>query len=346
MKVALLANLKHNAPVWPGISLARWEHLYTWATIDAILTIIEKAGHQAIYLEGDDSLYNNLQALRPDLCFNLCQGHFGNVRKAQVPAILEMLRIPYTGARPGTLALDRPVTKRLLLQQGLSILPFQVFERIDENLKPDLQFPLVVRRSREGAGLDLDQPIIVENDIQLRRQLAEFLNKNKAPALVEQFIPGSEIIVGVVGNLPRPAARQVPQERESPALFEGLTLFPPLAAVTSHEGQLHSYSAVLSETEEKEVAWLAAATYRVLECFDAAQLKFQLDARQGDKIYITDVDPLPSLKLDAQFCQVAAHAGWSYEKLVATILDGAIKRTNQKVSSSDDALANLEMIPV
>ncbi len=114
--IALLANLKVNAPHFDGMSEDQWDDLDSEKTVQALLEAIRAGGHIAEFIEGDINLYDNLRKYKPDICFNICEGHFGDAREAQVPAILEMLRIPYTGSKVLALALtlDKPATKRIL----------------------------------------------------------------------------------------------------------------------------------------------------------------------------------------------------------------------------------------
>ena len=127
MRVALLANLQKNAPTWPGMPADRWDDLDSEQTIEAILSALRAGGHEATFLEGNTTLFETLPRLRPDICFNICEGHWGDSREAHVPAILEMLRVPYTGSGVLTLALalDKPMTKRVLSHHGLSTPTFQ-----------------------------------------------------------------------------------------------------------------------------------------------------------------------------------------------------------------------------
>ena len=132
MHIALLANLRENAPVLPGISADHWDDLDSSETIEAITAALESSGHQVTFMEADASLYERLRRQRPDICFNIAEGHFGDSREAQVPALLEMLRLPYTGSGVLTMALslDKPMTKRVLSHHNLPTPPFQVFERL------------------------------------------------------------------------------------------------------------------------------------------------------------------------------------------------------------------------
>jgi D-alanine-D-alanine ligase len=190
MHVALLANLKKNAPKWDGMTPDQWDDLDSEETIEGIAAALESGGHRVTFLEGDPTLYDNLRKVQPDICFNICEGHFGDSRESQVPALLEMLRIPYTGSRVFTLALalDKPMTKRILTYHKLPTAPFQTFERVNEPLDPDMKFPLFVKPSREGTGMGVSADSIVRDEVQLRTQLRRQFDRYDQPILVEHYI--------------------------------------------------------------------------------------------------------------------------------------------------------------
>ena len=146
-----------------------WDDLDSEKTIESIMAALRLRNHEVTFLEGTIELIDNLRKLQPDICFNICEGHFGDAREAQIPAILEMLRIPYTGSKVLTLALalDKPMTKRVLAYHELPTPPFQVFERIGESLSPSLQFPLFVKPSREGTGMGVTPESVVHDETQL-----------------------------------------------------------------------------------------------------------------------------------------------------------------------------------
>ncbi|NLF12849.1 MAG: D-alanine--D-alanine ligase [Anaerolineaceae bacterium] len=347
MRVAVLANLKKNAPAWPGMSPDRWDDLDSEETIQAIVAALESRGHHATFLEGDPTLLDNVRKLRPDICFNICEGHFGDGREAQVPAILEMLRIPYTGSQVLTLALalDKPMTKRVLTYHGLPTPAFQVFERAGEPLDPDLQFPLFVKPSREGTGMGVSAESIVQDEEQLRRQLELTFERYDEPALVERFIAGREVTVGLVGNLRSPVARRMPEDDEAPRILRGLHFFPPLevdlAAYPAEEGGIYTSRmktelahdfhyhcpAPLPPEQVEELNWLAAAVFRVTGCLDVARVDFRLDASDNDRPYILEVNPLPGLNPGySDLCIEAEAGGWTYEELINRVLDMAVER--------------------
>ena len=141
------------------------------------MAALRSGGHDVVFLEGDKTLPQTLSKAKPDICFNICEGHFGDGREAQVPALLEMLRIPYTGSQVLTLALtlDKPMTKRVLTFHDLPTPPFQVFERLTETPNPAMQFPMFVKPSREGTGMGVSVESIVYDQEQLHTQLQRIL---------------------------------------------------------------------------------------------------------------------------------------------------------------------------
>ncbi len=351
MHVALLANLKKNAPTWPGMSPDQWDDLDSEKTIESIMEALRARGHHVTFLEGNATLYEKLPLVKPDICFNICEGHFGDSREAQVPALLEMLRIPYTGSRVLTMALtlDKPMTKRVLTYHNLPTPPFQVLERVHEPLDPDMRFPLFLKPSREGTGMGVSADSIVHNEAQLRSQLRHLLDKYDQPVLVEHFIEGREITVGVVGNLTSPVAWRLPEDETAPRVSRGLHFFPPLEVDMSRypEEEMGIYTsriktewaedfhylcpAPLTEEQVQELNFLTAATFRVTGCLDVARVDFRLDKHDNDKPYILEINPLPGLNPGySDLCIEALADGWSYEALVNRILDEAVERQGVK----------------
>jgi D-alanine-D-alanine ligase len=325
----------------------RWDDLDSQETIDAILAALRAGGHDATFVEGNLSLLETLPRLQPDICFNICEGHWGDSREAQVPAILEMLRIPYTGSGVLTLALtlDKPMTKRVLAYHNLATPAFQTFERVTEPLDPDMRFPLFVKPSREGTGMGITAESIVHDERQLRIQLRRQFDTYDQPILVERFIEGREVTLGLLGNLTSPVAWRLPEDLEAPRISRGLHFFPPLevdmtrypeeeAGVytsrmkTEWANQFYYHCpAPLPAELVEELNWLAAATFRVTGCFDVGRVDFRLDAHDNDKPYILEINPLPGLNPGYSDLPLEAQAdGWTFEQLVNRILTEAIDR--------------------
>ncbi|NPV66730.1 MAG: hypothetical protein HPY64_06255 [Anaerolineae bacterium] len=364
MRVAVLANLKENAPTWEGMSADQWDDLDSPKTIHAICEALQARGHEAEFFEAQIrppyNLVQRLEAYKPDICFNIAESHFGDGREAQVPAILEMLQIPYTGSQVLTLALalDKPMTKRILWYHGLPTPEFQVFDRADELIDEDLldesgelRFPMFVKPSREGTSMGVSAESIVYTVDQLHTQVAKQLRLYKQPILVEHFIKGREMTLGMIGNITPPAARRLSDHTPPNELPQGLTFFPVLEVDTgAYASEAGVYTnrmkvemaedfyyfcpAPISDEFEQQLRLLAAAVFRVTGCKDVARVDFRLDEENDHKPYILEVNPLPGLNPGySDLCIQARAAGWTYEELVNGILDRAIARHGQAVQA-------------
>ncbi len=347
LNVAVLANLKRNAPKYEGMPADAWDDLDSDITVDSLVAALQAGGHRATFLEGNLSLIEELPRLKPDICFNISEGHWGDSRESHVPALLEMLRQPYTGSGVLTLALtlDKPMTKRVLAFHDLPTPAFQVFERADEPLDDDLRFPLFVKPSREGTGMGVSGQSIVHDERELREQLREQLARYQQPILVERFIRGREVTVGVIGNLRPPVARRMPDDETARRVLGGLHFLPPLEvdfrAYPETEGGVYTNRmktewahdfhylcpAPLDAALVEQLNRLTAAVFRVTGCRDVARVDFRLDADDGDRPYILEVNPLPGLYPGlSDLVLEAAAEGTSYAELINEILDAATLR--------------------
>ncbi|MBP7692153.1 MAG: hypothetical protein KA764_09565 [Anaerolineales bacterium] len=358
LKVAVLANLKTNAPKFPGMAEDHWDDLDSESTIEALHAALRAGGHETAFFEGDAELQGRLLSYQPDICFNICEGHFGDGREAQVPALLEMLRLPYTGSRVMTLALalDKPMTKRVLMWHDLPTPAFQSFDNPDEPLDDDMLFPLFVKPSREGTGMGVSGKSIVNDEAELREQVDFIVRKYKQTALVERYIAGREVTVGLVGNIGGVASRRLPQryyvtrtvdysEAGLAALRAGgITFLPPMEVNlepykdtdTVYSNRLKTdladeleylCPAPLKREQVQQLNWLTAAVFRVLGCYDVSRVDFRLDANDNFKPYVLEINPLPGLMPGISDLVIEAAAmGISHAELVNMILDAAIER--------------------
>lgn len=345
-KVALLANLKVNAPKFEGMPADQWDDLDSEKTVNVLVEAVRAAGHVCEFIEGDITLYDTVRKFKPDICFNICEGHFGDAREAQVPAILEMLRIPYTGSKVLTLALalDKPMTKRVINYHELPTPGFQSFERVDEPLDESLIFPLFVKPSREGTGMGVSAQSIVRSEDELRSQVRAILERYKEPALVEEYIEGREVTVGVVGNLYGPVARRLPENEEAPRIQAGLRFLPPMEVdlkpysetdvvysnrlkVALAEQLDYLCPAPLDNEMVDELNWLTAAVFRVIGAYDVSRVDFRLDVHDNWKPYILEINPLPGLSPGISDLVIEAAAeGIDHTELVNMILNAALER--------------------
>jgi D-alanine-D-alanine ligase len=354
LTVALLANLKKNAPHLPGEAPDAHDELDSERTIEALKRSIEAAGYKCAVLEGDLDIVQPLRKLKPDMVFNICEMHWGDSRESHIPAILEMLRVPYTGSKLLTMALsqDKPMTKRVLAYHGLPTPEFQEFARPGEVLDPKLKFPLFVKPAREGTGMGVNEKSIVSSEPELRERVDWVISTYHESALVERFIEGREITVGIVGN-PGPEFSWKTMKNGKPnggSFDEAVNggrfhFFPPLEVdFNGYEVDTQGiYSnllkvdlgddyhvllpAPLEAKQLKELQRLTAATFQVTGCVDVARVDFRLDKNDGDKPYILEINPLPGMSPGySDLCLEAESEGIHHEKLVSGILQLAMRR--------------------
>ena len=343
-----------------------WADLDSESTVAALQAAIEAGGHTCVFREGCPELYDQLRDDRPDICFNICEGHFGDGREAQVPALLEMLQLPYTGSRVLSLAiaLDKPMTKRVLMWHDLPTPAFQSFEASNEPLDSDMVFPLFVKPAREGTGMGVSAKSIVRGEPELREQLDYIINHYHQTALVERFIAGREVTLGLVGNITGVAARRLPSRFYNSARRDyseaglaalkagGMTFLPSmevnLAPYIESDGVYSNRlktdladkldylcPAPLGGPLMRELNWLTAAVFRVLGCSDVARVDFRLDESDNFKPYILEINPLPGLTPGISDLVIEAAAmGMSHTELVNLILETAIIRHGLKTSWS------------
>jgi D-alanine-D-alanine ligase len=216
---------------------------------------------------------------------------------------------------------------------------------VDEPLDASLHYPLFVKPSREGTGMGVSGESIVGDDIALRAQLREQLERYRQPVLVERFVSGREVTVGCLGNLNLPVARQALQDGLASRVTRGLSFLPPLEvnfdAYPASEGGVYTNRmktdwaddfryvcpAPLAEDQVESLNRLTAAVFRVTGCRDVARVDFRLDASNGNAPYVLEVNPLPGLYPGRSDLVLEAEAaGTSYADLINAILNHACQR--------------------
>ncbi|HNR95969.1 MAG: D-alanine--D-alanine ligase B [Chloroflexi bacterium ADurb.Bin180] len=343
LRVALLFNLKKNAPHSAGEPADAAAELDSEETTLALQRALEAGGHRVVPLEGDTNLYPKLQQMRGeiDIAFNICEGHRGDSRESQVPAMLEMLGIPYTAARilGHALSLDKAMAKRVWMSYGLPTAAFQVMERADEPLRKELSFPLFAKPLREGTAKGIDADSVCRNERQLRARVARLIADYQQPALVEQFLSGREFTVGLLGN------KLGPGEQPLSAAYnkQGYHLFPVLEIDTSplDESEKGIYSshiksdvpmginyvcpARISKKLAVELQRLAVAAFEAIQGLDVSRVDFRLDG-QG-RPHLLEINTLPGINPTiSDLCMMARAGGMPYETLVNDILRLAARR--------------------
>lgn len=299
------------------------------ATIEALADAVRSLGHEVDLLgDGEPMLRRLLDGPRPDLVLNIAEGRGGGrSREARVPAVLEMLGIPCTGSDPLTLAvtLDKDCTKRLIRAAGIATPNWELFEgdyaAVADRLAR-ISMPLIVKPAFEGSSKGVLSKSVVRDRTELRDTLHQIYDAYRQPVLVEEFIVGDELTVGVLGNkspevlgIMRVLPRQAGQE---PFIYS-------LEMKREWERLLHyECPAQLSQADSATVEQATLACWRALGCRDVSRFDFRL--RDGVP-YFLEVNPLPGLSpKSGDLVFIARFMGVEHKQLIGRILDTAIER--------------------
>ena len=300
---------------------------YGLKNIDRIRDCLTYGGHQVEAFEGDKDLIDRLEEFmprvmkheRPGMVFNLSYGIQGQARYTHVPGMLEMIGLPYVGSGPlaHSLALDKVVSKMIFVQNGLPTPGFAVLDGPDFEM-PELKFPLIVKPKNEAVSFGIE---ICRSEKELRDAAGVIFKEFEQPVLVEQYIAGREINVGILGNNPAEA-------------------LPPAEIIFGKTGpQIYTYEdktrksgreievecpAKLDEKTAAEAQRVARRAFEVLGCYDCCRVDMRLD-KEGN-LYILEVNSLPSLGMHGSYTQGAAAVGLDFCGLVNRLVDVAAAR--------------------
>ncbi len=328
MRVAVTYNLRRGAPSGAddGARVGVQAEYDTEETVLALCAALEAGGHEAPRVEAEADFPARLSALRPDFVFNIAEGSGGPGREAQVPAVCELLGLPYTGSGVLTLALalDKAMTKRVLSACGVPTPPFCVVPPGMAFAALGLQPPLFVKPLAEGSSMGVTPRSLVRDREAAAAQVAEIHAAYGEPALVEAFLPGREFTVGLLGNR-RPRILPI-MEIDFGAVPPG---YPPVYTYQFKRewdaDRFYHCPAGLEAGLERELERLALAAYEALGCQDVCRVDLRLDALGRPQVI--EVNPLPGMVPGfSDLPRQAAAAGMGYAQLVATILDEARAR--------------------
>jgi D-alanine-D-alanine ligase len=322
IRVGFTYNVKRSSA---GDDEAEWDPP---ETIIAIANALARQGHIVVHLEATPDLPRVLAEADVDLIFNIAEGVEGRNREAQVPALCELLGIPYTGSDSATLAiaLDKALGKKVLMQHDILTPKFQLMESARERLSSDMKFPLIVKPNAEGSSKGIDSTNVVDTEEELRAAVKLCVEKYRQPALVEEYIAGREFTVGLLGDK-RPRVLP-PMEIK----FKKNNPRPVYDYGVKQEWEEHVYyecPAKLTEAEQKAMEKIARATFWALDCRDVARVDLRMDA--DGRIYVLEVNPLPGLTPDySDLVLIAKAIGMEYDQLIAEIMVGGLRRMREK----------------
>jgi D-alanine-D-alanine ligase len=298
---------------------------YGATTIQMVVEGLRGAGHSVEELRADKTLLAELERFMPPdpasdrptgMAFNMAYGIQGECRYTHAPAMLEMAGVPYTGSSPlgHALSLDKVITKILMVRAGVPTPPWQVM-RCPERKAADLAFPLVVKPIHESTSFGLH---LVRDQEELAAAVQAVVTKYEQDALVEQYVDGREVNVGLLGNDPPECLPLVEMD------FGGRDL-----RAMTYDDKYHKRPdepakicpAPVSDGEAALLRDLAVKTFRACHCKDYARVDIRIDLE--GRPFVLEINSMASLGPGGSFVLAATRAGYTHPTLVSRILDVA-----------------------
>ena len=311
---------------------AEWDEPATIAAVEAALSTVGSV----IRVEADADFPAKLRAVKPDIVFNMAEGLHGPNREAHVPAICEFFDVRYTASDPLALclALDKRRAKEVFLARGVRTPAYTMVQGEPEGEIETIRGrgPWIVKPLYEGSSKGIPESAFCETQSAVRRRAAEIARVYKQPALVEQFLPGREFTVAILGNGRGARALPVVEIRFDALPAGALPIYGYEAKWVwdRPEQPLEIYECPAALTPELEAAVVgeAIAAYHALGCRDWSRVDVRLDSEGAP--HVLEVNPLPGIMPDPRqnscFPKAARAAGMSYDDLIAGVLHIALAR--------------------
>jgi D-alanine-D-alanine ligase len=303
-------------------------------TVEVISAALRGRGHDVIRLGGGTQLLDSIRREKVDIVFNIAEGR-GNYRsrEAQIPSVLEMLDIPYTGSDPQCLAicLDKPVTKRLVAAEGINTPKWLMIadkEELDRMSWKGFPFPAIIKPTYEGSSKGIRLTSLVNSPRQVKDGVSRILEGYQQPVMVEEFIDGDEVTVGIVGNRPSKLVgmmRVLPRKKEEHFIYS-LEVKRDYVNLVDYESPVRLPGTVLGRLEDYSLK-----AFKTLGCRDFARVDFRVSP--DGTPYFIEINPLPGLGTYSDLIIMAIKLGWTHEGLICAVLDAALERYPQCVSA-------------
>jgi len=296
-------------------------------TVKIIAGALEKKGHRIVHLGGGAQFIDNIRREKVDFVFNISEGR-GNYRsrEAQVPAVLEMLDIPYTGSDPLTLAvcLDKTLTKKFVSLAGIPTPKWLIVNDVKELIKKDwkvFHFPVIIKPAYEGSSKGIRLTSLAENITQTEAEVKRILKDYSQSVMVEEFIDGEEVTMGVIGNAPPKLVgtmRIIPKQKPKHFVYS-VEVKRDYVNLVEYESPAKFPKPVLQKLEE-----YALNAFKTLGCRDVSRVDFRVGT--DGTPYFIEINPLPGLGTYSDLIIMATKLGWTHEEIIGAVLDAAIER--------------------
>ena len=328
MRIGLAFDLKDDFQPGQDIPEDAFEEYDSLDVVNAIAAGLHALGHHTLLLGGGRKFVSKILRSKVDFVFNIAEGR-GNLRsrEAQVPAILEMLDIPYSGSDPQTLAitLDKPLAKQLVSAAGVATPPWLLIgslKALEAVSSRDFPLPAFIKPAFEGSSKGIRLTSRADTAARARALTRRLLAEYKQPALIEKYIEGDEVTVGVVGNSP-PAIlgimRVLPRRKFKDFVYS--------LEVKRDWRNLVDYEcpAKLPKPTIKRIIDASLAAYTTLNCRDFSRVDFRVTP--DGTPYFLEVNPLPGLNPESGDLPIMSYKmGWTYNGLIKAIFESALAR--------------------
>ncbi|HEY8499826.1 MAG TPA: ATP-grasp domain-containing protein [Clostridia bacterium] len=301
-------------------------------TVRAISAAIEKTGCKTVFLEAADNFPEMIKKANIDFAFNIAEGKGGRGREAQVPSILNLYSIPFSGSDETTLcvALDKGIAKRIVKSHGIKTPVFFIWKDNETGIPRNLRFPVIIKPASEGSSKGILGTMLARNRVELKKLLREKWERYRQPLMAEEYINGRELTVGIVGNGKDKRIFRPMEIIISPdANPDGSRIYSFHAKTNFEKYVRYECPARLEPGAEDKVMRISEKIYDVLECRDFARIDFILD--EYDNPYFIEINPLPGLAPGySDYVMMAEYNGLGYDELIKAILNSALERCGMK----------------
>jgi len=325
MRIGIAFDLKQDFTVPEGRD-DLLEEYDSVETVEAIAEQIERLGHEAVLLHGGRKFIENLLRQNVDLVFNIAEGVGGRSREAQVPAVCEMLGVPYTHSDAMTLSicLDKHMTLKLAQSSGIPTPLHYLIENPSDVENREFPLPAVLKPVHEGSSMGITRRSLVKSRESLYEEAKRLFDLYHQPVIVEEFLPGKELTVGILGNSP-PRIIGVMEIAPRSGNYEDF-----LYSIETKRDyrRLVRYGCPPTGLSEETIAMagkIALMAYSLFGCLDVARIDIRLDGKGVPKFL--EINPLPGLSpVYSDLCIMASLVNLSYGNLIESIVVSALKR--------------------
>ena len=322
MKVGITYDFREDY-LRKGFSREEVAEFDTEETIGALQATLNELGYETERIGGFEDLARMLLAgRRTDMVFNICEGMYGIGREAQVPAILDGYRIPYTFSDAAVLAvtLHKGLTKRIVRDLGIATPGFAVIDTDDDIADARLKYPLFAKPVAEGTGKGITGFSKIADSAELRAVCGELLRKYRQPVLVEEFLPGREFTAGIVGT---------GKSAQVIGAMEVLFVDTGTKGIYSYESKANYENRIAYNKADEDILPImeeaALKVWRGLGCRDAGRMDFRMD--DAGQLNFLEVNPLAGLNpIHSDLPIICRMYGIPFKDLIGAIMDSARAR--------------------